>query len=453
MTKRILFCVALAALAVSTVGLAQQKKNVDEVRLGRVKISRIGQQVVRPAIAAPVIPWHINYQGYLTDDAGNPLNDTLSMTFSIYTASAGGTELWNEAQNIGMEDGLFNVVLGSLTPIPPDVFQTGESRWLELVVEAQILLPRTEITSVGYAYRAFKADTADYALDAPSDSDWTVTGNVLYPVGQYGLAMRGNVLRGDSTHTHANFGVECTTGTAGQNDRYCTVGGGHGNMAGEYATVCGGEYNTARGTYASVGGGYNNTADGFASTVSGGTRNFAGDYGTVGGGEADTVLGAYSFAAGSGVKIAAGADYTFAFGRDFTTSTPNAVIFYHSPGPVRVGIGNTAPTHLLDVGGAYCDGGAWVNGSSREHKEQIAELSLEEALEAIGELKPVTFNYKSDRDERCVGFIAEDVPELVATKDRKGLSPMDIAAVLTRVVQYQQEEFESLKKELAALRK
>ena len=37
-----------------------------------------------------------------------------------------------------------------------------------------------------------------------------------------------------------------------------------------------------------------------------------------------------------------------------------------------------------------------------------------------------------------MGFIAEDVPDLVATKDRKGLSPMDIVAVLTKVLQEQQ---------------
>ncbi|MCK7574508.1 MAG: hypothetical protein MZV65_00275 [Chromatiales bacterium] len=37
-----------------------------------------------------------------------------------------------------------------------------------------------------------------------------------------------------------------------------------------------------------------------------------------------------------------------------------------------------------------------------------------------------------------MGFIAEDVPDLVATKDRKGLSPMDIVAVMTKVVQEQQ---------------
>jgi hypothetical protein len=46
----------------------------------------------------------------------------------------------------------------------------------------------------------------------------------------------------------------------------------------------------------------------------------------------------------------------------------------------------------------------------------------------------VTFNYKASANEKHVGFIAEEVPELVATKDRKGLNPMDIVAVLTKVV-------------------
>ena len=45
------------------------------------------------------------------------------------------------------------------------------------------------------------------------------------------------------------------------------------------------------------------------------------------------------------------------------------------------------------------------------------------------------YSYKADKDERHVGFIAEDVPDLVASKDRKSLSPMDITAVLTKVVQ------------------
>jgi len=118
----------------------------------------------------------------------------------------------------------------------------------------------------------------------------------------------------------------------------------------------------------------------------------------------------------------------------------NTVVMTITP-TVKVGISNTAPTHMLDVGGsgAYCNGGAWIDGSSRQFKNNIKNLTAAEAKEALNGLNPVKFNYKEDDTEECLGFIAEDVPELVATKDRKGMSPMDIAAVLTKMVQEQQQ--------------
>ena len=106
-----------------------------------------------------------------------------------------------------------------------------------------------------------------------------------------------------------------------------------------------------------------------------------------------------------------------------------------------VGIGTQTPSYPLQMasGARVTIGGAWTNASSRDYKENIEVLGTEEALEAIKELNPVKFAYKRDRTEKHVGFIAEEVPELIATKDRKGLSPMDIVAVLTKVVQEQQK--------------
>jgi hypothetical protein len=63
-------------------------------------------------------------------------------------------------------------------------------------------------------------------------------------------------------------------------------------------------------------------------------------------------------------------------------------------------------------------------------------------------LNPVKFNYKTDESEESLGFIAEDVPDLVATKDRKGISPMDVAAVLTKIVQEQQKTLQEQQKSL-----
>ena len=103
-----------------------------------------------------------------------------------------------------------------------------------------------------------------------------------------------------------------------------------------------------------------------------------------------------------------------------------------------LGVGTTTPTHLIETaGGAYCDGNSWVDASSRSLKENIESLSAAEATEALMTMDPVKFNYIADSGDEHVGFIAEDVPELVATEDRRGMSAMDVAAVLTKVVQEQ----------------
>jgi Chaperone of endosialidase len=96
--------------------------------------------------------------------------------------------------------------------------------------------------------------------------------------------------------------------------------------------------------------------------------------------------------------------------------------------------------------------GALTQGSSRTLKENITELSSKEALETLVNLNPVKFIYKADTDKvNHVGFIAEDVPNLVATIDRKGLSAMDIVGVLTKAVQEQQKTISALTEKVTAL--
>lgn len=116
-------------------------------------------------------------------------------------------------------------------------------------------------------------------------------------------------------------------------------------------------------------------------------------------------------------------------------------------GNKRIGMGTKTPQEKLHVIGNILASGSIVSGSSRTLKKDINELSLQDALEALGGLNPVTYRYKADKSRDLqVGFIAEDVPELVATMNRKGISPMDIVAVLTRVVQEQQRENQRLRK-------
>ena len=102
-------------------------------------------------------------------------------------------------------------------------------------------------------------------------------------------------------------------------------------------------------------------------------------------------------------------------------------------------------------GAFVSSGGVWTNASSRTFKERIEELPLAAALGAFAKLVPVTFVYKRSPAEAHVGFIAEDVPDLVATADRKSLSAMDIVAILTKVMQSQQAEITDLKARLAKI--
>ncbi len=117
----------------------------------------------------------------------------------------------------------------------------------------------------------------------------------------------------------------------------------------------------------------------------------------------------------------------------------------------NVGIGtplDTAPTARLQVNGTIrCT--LLQETSSRELKENIVELNANEALEAIKNITPVKYNFKEFKEEASVGFIAEDVPDLVANNDRKTISSLDIVAVLTKVVQEQQKTIDQLNEKMA----
>src|SRR4051794_10823037 len=64
----------------------------------------------------------ISYQGRLTNAAGTAVSTTLPMTFRLYTVPTGGTAVWTEARTatnaVPVSGGLFNILLGSIVPVP-----------------------------------------------------------------------------------------------------------------------------------------------------------------------------------------------------------------------------------------------------------------------------------------------------------------------------------------------
>lgn len=117
---------------------------------------------------------------------------------------------------------------------------------------------------------------------------------------------------------------------------------------------------------------------------------------------------------------------------------------------LRVSTSSDSLFTVSDAGNAYLLGNLEI-GSSRSLKENISFVKTDEAMEALGQLQPVHFNYRHSPGIPSLGFIAEDVPELVAVSDRKAIRPMDIVTVLTKVTQEQQREIASLQETVSVL--
>jgi hypothetical protein len=94
----------------------------------------------------------ISYQGTLTDLTGVPVSATATMQFALYDAASGGAAKWGpETQDVRVTNGLFNVLLGSVTPINPT--NLSGDLWLDIKVNGEQLTPRERVTNVVYALR------------------------------------------------------------------------------------------------------------------------------------------------------------------------------------------------------------------------------------------------------------------------------------------------------------
>lgn len=117
------------------------------------------------APAAPVavvsIPRTFSYQGTLRDANGDLINGTVNLTLKLYAAVTGGDALYTESfANVNVRSGLFSVVVGDVTPIPPTVFDNFPL-YLGLSVNQDAeMLPRQRLHPVPYAMQASSAQIA-----------------------------------------------------------------------------------------------------------------------------------------------------------------------------------------------------------------------------------------------------------------------------------------------------
>jgi hypothetical protein len=158
MNKHFMTTLAVIAIVLSVASIAMQvRQNASAARL-----------------ATTSVPQLINYQGRLTDAAGNPLTGSYNMTFCLYDVATGGAPLWTESQTVSVTYGVFNALLGSINAIPTTVFN-NQSLYLGVRVGSDSeMTPRRRVVSAGYAYKAEEAVDAD-TLDGSHASAFAST--------------------------------------------------------------------------------------------------------------------------------------------------------------------------------------------------------------------------------------------------------------------------------------
>lgn len=454
----------------------------------------------------------MTYQGILKDADGEPIPETtVDIRFRIYDVPTGGIDLLSRDVQVTTDaGGYFTAELDNIY-LPFD-----EEYWLELRINGEYLSPRQKLNMSAYSARA---DTADYAFDAPgANSLWHIEEDVLTTDDLWGIT-RGNtdnVNWGEYTWSIINLGVACTTGVEGENFWYstisggwqnvaypnCTVAGGVGNKAyqyastigggydnvanGWYSTIGGGQENYAEDQYATIAGGFQNTAD-FYSFVGGGGSNSAESYGVVCGGSGNTANGnRCSILGGSGNsnsgdysailggrdnQITSNSNYVLVFGEGVYADSPlDKCYLFNGTNSGRLAINydsNDGPyvspiqvgTNTSNGNGAFLSGGgSWTNGSSRSFKDNIQPLDGKELLAKISSLDIPEWDYE-DTDEHHIGPMAEDFVKVFdvgtvrddGTRENMYLAAGDVAGVALAGVQVLLEEIESLKQRIAEL--
>lgn len=125
-----------------------------------------------------VVPRQISWQGLLTDDKGEPLNGMHTITMRLFDTDNPmvGAPIWAETVDMNIEDGLANIIMGDIMPLPTfDI-----PYWLEIMIDAGPALPRVKLASTPYSLMS--KDVEDNSISTPKLKEFSVTNDKILSI-------------------------------------------------------------------------------------------------------------------------------------------------------------------------------------------------------------------------------------------------------------------------------
>ena len=127
----------------------------------------------------------INYQGYLADSDGNPVNGNIDMIFRIYNTATGGTPLWEETwsgnNTVAVANGVFSISLGSINTTLVPIVQRQSNLYLGVTTGSSEITPRSQLGAAPYVINRTEWLTPPYP-DWETGVFWNPTQNQTWDI-------------------------------------------------------------------------------------------------------------------------------------------------------------------------------------------------------------------------------------------------------------------------------
>ena len=104
-----------------------------------------------PTSAYATVPTFVPLQGELNDSSGLPIDDEVSINFTLYPSQSAPSAVWSETQSVNVWEGRFMVYLGASVPLSTELLSQEHDLWLAIKVGMDPPMERIPLGTVPFA--------------------------------------------------------------------------------------------------------------------------------------------------------------------------------------------------------------------------------------------------------------------------------------------------------------